>query len=173
MRTRLTRTMLCAPALLIFIVAAADHAVAQFVPDPNVFYQIVEKNSQKCLDVSGASDDIRAPLILWPCHGGPNQKWRFRLIENEHYQLAVLHSGKSLDVRGGAPFTNNGVPIQQYPFNYGWNQEWRLVAVDDGYYHIIARHSERLLTITNGTAQQWGEDARYHQKWKFIPSSCP
>ena len=173
MRTNLTRT-LCAPALLLFVFGAASNAFAQqFVPDPNVSYQIVEKDSHRCLDVSGGSEDTNAPLILWPCHGGLNQKWRFRLIENDHYQIAVLHSGKSLDVRGGLPFTNNGVPIQQYPFNYGGNQEWTFVAVGDGYYHIIARHSQKLLTIMNGTAQQWGENASYTQKWAFIPSRCP
>ena len=29
----------------------------------------------KCLDVSGGGSDDGTPIILWPCHGGANQRW--------------------------------------------------------------------------------------------------
>ena len=32
-------------------------------------YEIVSRNSEKCLDVYGASTDAAAPVIQWVCHG--------------------------------------------------------------------------------------------------------
>jgi ricin-type beta-trefoil lectin protein len=36
----------------------------------------VNRNSNQCMDVSGAALGDYAPLIQWPCHGGPNQLFR-------------------------------------------------------------------------------------------------
>lgn len=170
MRTKLTRT-LCAPTLLLFVLGAAGNAFASF-PEPGIFYRIIEKNSQKCLDVSGGSINV-APVGIWNCGGQTNQKWQLRLIEDGAYQITAQHSMMSLDVQGGGPFTNNGVPIQQYPFNFGWNQEWRLIPAGEDYYYIVARHSGKLLTIIDGVAKQWEQRADYNQKFTFIAPACP
>ena len=31
----------------------------------------------KCLDVAGGNPADGTPIVLWPCHGGANQKWSF------------------------------------------------------------------------------------------------
>jgi ricin-type beta-trefoil lectin protein len=36
----------------------------------------VNRNSNQCMDVSEAGLGDYAPLIQWPCHGGPNQQFR-------------------------------------------------------------------------------------------------
>jgi streptogrisin C len=36
---------------------------------------LVSVLANKCVDIYGASDDSGASLIIWPCHGGANQKW--------------------------------------------------------------------------------------------------
>ena len=37
---------------------------------------LVNPQSNKCVDVSGWSSANGARLIQWDCHGGANQKWR-------------------------------------------------------------------------------------------------
>ncbi|WP_346881375.1 RICIN domain-containing protein [uncultured Algibacter sp.] len=41
------------------------------------YFQILNINGDKALDVSGASLNNSAPIILWDIHGGDNQQWRF------------------------------------------------------------------------------------------------
>jgi hypothetical protein len=31
--------------------------------------------ANKCVDIAGWSQNDGAGLLLWPCHGGANQKW--------------------------------------------------------------------------------------------------
>jgi hypothetical protein len=171
MKTRLIKTSLL--ALLLFVFGAAGNAFASF-PEPGVSYRITEKNTQKCLDVSGGSLNV-APVGVWNCGAQTSQKWQLRLIEDGAYQITAQHSLMSLDVEGGIgwPFANNGVSVQQYPFNYGRNQEWRLTEANDGYYYIVARFSGKLLTIINGVGKQWEQRADFNQKFKFTPYPGP
>ncbi|MEU9889635.1 ricin-type beta-trefoil lectin domain protein [Sphaerisporangium sp. NPDC051011] len=37
---------------------------------------LVNPQSNKCVDIGGWNPNDRAPLIQWECHGGANQKWR-------------------------------------------------------------------------------------------------
>jgi hypothetical protein len=37
---------------------------------------LVNPQSNKCVDVKDRNTDNGAPLIQWDCNGGPNQKWR-------------------------------------------------------------------------------------------------
>jgi lysophospholipase L1-like esterase len=39
---------------------------------------LVNANSGRCLDVSGASSAAGTRTIIWDCHGGANQQWVFR-----------------------------------------------------------------------------------------------
>ena len=43
---------------------------------PPTFYEIVARNSDKCLDVVYTLAEARASVIQWVCHGGANQQWR-------------------------------------------------------------------------------------------------
>ena len=167
MKTRLTKTSLL--ALLLFVFGAAGNAFASF-PEPGVSYRITEKNTQKCLDVSGGSVNV-APVGVWNCGGQTSQKWQLRLIEDGAYQITAQHSMMSLDVQGA--FFNNGVPIQQYTSNFGRNQQWRLVPAGDDYYYIVSRNSAKFLTIIDGVGKQWEPRADYNQKFKFSPHACP
>lgn len=59
-----------------------------------------------CLDVEGGRTDRGAPVILWGCHGGPNQQWQIESYykgPNEGITILVnVGSGKCLDVRNPA-----------------------------------------------------------------------
>ena len=170
MKTRLSKTSLL--ALLLFVFVSAGNAFAGF-PEPGVAYRITEKNTQKCLDVSGGAMNV-APVGVWNCGAQASQKWQLRFVEDGAYQITAQHSLMSLNVQGGGPFTNNGVTILQYPFEFApqWNQQWRLVPAGDDYYYIVARHSGKLLTIIDGVAKQWEQRADYNQRFKFTAPAC-
>jgi Ricin-type beta-trefoil lectin domain len=72
----------------------------------------------KCLDVAGGNPIDGTPIILWPCHGGQNQRWE---ITNNSEILGI--GLKCLDVRGGG--SANGTPIILWPYHGGENQKWR------------------------------------------------
>ncbi|AXE32689.1 lectin A [Chromobacterium phragmitis] len=68
----------------------------------------------RCLDLAGGSA-ANAPLQLWDCHGGGNQ--RFRLVNGQ------LKSGNlCLDVAGGD--TRRGAKVIAYACHGGRNQQW-------------------------------------------------
>lgn len=113
MRTNLNGATLWASALLLFVFGAAGNAFASF-PEPGVSYRITEKNTQKCLDVSGGSVNI-APVGVWNCGAQASQKWQLRLIEDGAYQITAQHSMMSLDVQGGGPFRTTDPPSNSIP----------------------------------------------------------
>jgi hypothetical protein len=74
--------------------------------------------ADKCLDVTGNNPADGTPVILWPCHGGPNQKWT--LTKGQIVGLA----NKCLDVSGGS--TANGARVILWPCHGGANQHWQV-----------------------------------------------
>ena len=71
----------------------------------------------KCLDVKGGGSADGTPIILWPCHGSPNQQWAVvppGLIRGI--------GGKCLDVTGGG--SADGTPIILWPCHGTDNQKW-------------------------------------------------
>jgi len=108
-------------------------------------YKIVSRHSGKCLDVTGFSTQDGAPIILWDCHGGPNQLWQLGIMTapgpcggfgcaDLGITIRAVHSGKCLDAANPS-FPNpplQGAPLQQWSCarNAGdswWrNQTWEL-----------------------------------------------
>jgi uncharacterized repeat protein (TIGR03803 family) len=79
----------------------------------DVYYELVSRNSGKCLDVFGASTDAVAPVIQWTCHGGPNQQWQLEPAGGGAFHIIARHSGQALDVYGA--LLDDVTPIIQYP----------------------------------------------------------
>ncbi len=75
----------------------------------------------KCLDVSGSSTRNGASIILWDCHGGPNQLWT-RTASGELRGVG----NKCLDV--DASRNADGMKIQLWDCNGGPNQKWKIAA---------------------------------------------
>jgi uncharacterized repeat protein (TIGR03803 family) len=112
---------------------------------PDRFFEIVSRNSGKCLDVFGASTDAAAPVIQWTCHGGQNQQWRLEPVGGSAFQIIARHSGQALDVFGAS--LDDVTPIIQYPVHGGDNQVWTIEPTSDGYVRIIARHSGKAMDV--------------------------
>jgi Ricin-type beta-trefoil lectin domain-like len=87
------------------------------------FRPVVAAHSDKCLDVSGVSQQKGAAVIQWPCHGGGNQRWRKVDVGGGYFRLVASHSGKCLDVSGASQ--QNGAAVIQWTCHAGLNQRWR------------------------------------------------
>jgi hypothetical protein len=104
-------------------------------------YELVNAGASRCADVLGASVDNGAPVVQWDCNGGPNETFQLRPLldatgaDSGYVQIVAAHSGKCLDVAGGA--TNEGAPVQQWDCQdptlaldpaAGGNQSWQFSA---------------------------------------------
>ena len=112
---------------------------------PDQYFELVSRNSGKCLDVYGASTDAVAPVIQWICHGGANQQWRLEPAGGGAFRIIARHSGQALDVYGA--LLDDVTPIIQWPAHGGDNQAWTLQPASDGYVSIVARHSGKALDV--------------------------
>jgi Ricin-type beta-trefoil lectin domain/Ricin-type beta-trefoil lectin domain-like len=112
------------PIILFNCHGGANQRWAFKVTDPTftgggpVIGTIVGQGSGKCLDVQGANAANLTPIILFDCHGGPNQQWTLGASGQ------LLSLGKCLDVRGADPADRT--PIILFDCHPGPNQEWRM-----------------------------------------------
>jgi hypothetical protein len=151
--------------------SAMRPATAQF------YYQFVNYNSGKCLDVTGRSTANGAILQQWTCLSGSsasNQGWFFiPAARSGYYTVVNLHSNKCLDVTGRS--TVNGTAIQQWTCNGGTNQEWFPRVVQNNpaatIYNLINLNSGKCLDVrgrstANGAiVQQWTCNGGTNQNW--------
>jgi len=89
------------------------------------YYNVINRNSGKCLDVNGVSTADGANVQQWTCGSGTNQRWSLTSLSGGYYRLTAQHSGKVLDVVGNG--TADGVNIDQWTSNNGNNQQWQIV----------------------------------------------
>ena len=78
------------------------------------YYEIVNKNSGKVLEVTGASAANGAGIRPVGLQGGANQQWQLAAIDNTYYRIVNKNSGKVLDVTGVS--AANGASIEQWDY---------------------------------------------------------
>jgi O-glycosyl hydrolase len=87
------------------------------------------------------------------------------------YKLTARHSGKALDVNGGA--TADGANVQQWTDNGSTAQQWIITATTDGHYRLVCKASGKALEVSNnaladgGNVQQWSYVGGNSQQWKI------
>ena len=116
----------------------------------NGWYRIVSDLSDMVFDVAGASQAAGAPIILWPWHGGPNQRFRTKdapRLSNSAwgYSLVAQHSGKVLDV-ARTPRLFDADRLVQWDYHGGPNQLFRAFGSP-----IRPMHSELVLDVVNAS----------------------
>ena len=74
-------------------------------------WYLVNQRTDKCLDVTGASSEDRAPIQQFDCNGGGSEKWLVRPYNFLRFQYVNSRTGKCLDIPGA---TTSAVYIQQY-----------------------------------------------------------
>ena len=148
-----------------------------------LYYQFVNYNSGKCLDVTGRSTANGAVLQQWTCLSGSsasNQGWAFiPAARSGYYTVVNLNSNKCLDVTDRS--TANGAIIQQYTCNGGTNQEWYPRVAQNNpaatIYNLVNLNSGKCLDVldrstANGAIiQQYTCNGGTNQEWfEQIPS---
>jgi uncharacterized repeat protein (TIGR03803 family) len=140
---------------------------------PDGFVEIVSRNSDKCLDVSGASTDAAAPVIQWTCSGGLNQQWRLEPAGGGAFRIIARHSGQALDVYGAS--LDDVAPIIQWPVHGGENQAWTLEPASDGYVRLVVRHSGKAMDVEFASTDDGARVIQYlphggaNQQWLLRP----
>ncbi|GAA2806493.1 hypothetical protein GCM10020219_092880 [Nonomuraea dietziae] len=101
-------------------------------------------NNTFCLDVARGDRTNGTPVILWGCHGGPNQQWRIESFykgPNEGItRLVSVSSGRCFDVHNpppspGAVLPPDNAPLQiwdcfpnksyvHWRINQSWQFQW-------------------------------------------------
>jgi beta-xylosidase len=169
----LALTLVAALAATMLIVAPTGAHAATV--DTNTWYELVNRNSGKALDVCSLSTTDGACIQQWTRSGGTNQQWQFIDAGGGFYRLRARHSGKVLDVASAS--TADGATIHQWSDHGGTNQQFRLADSTDGYIRLITRHSNKAVEIQNATTTDGGRVVQFtdwggnNQQWQLIPAT--
>ncbi len=131
-------------------------------PDQGAWYQVVNVNSNSCLDVSDWNTTLGAKLDQWACgHGQANQQWQFISVGNGVYRVNSRFVAMSWNITGGTGATGNSTPIQLWSYAGNSNEQWQAVYLyTDGngnsVYRFIAQNSGRCLDVP-GASKANGE----------------
>ncbi|MEV4539648.1 RICIN domain-containing protein [Asanoa sp. NPDC049518] len=131
-------------------------------PPVGVAVSLVNPQSARCMDVSGASTTPGAQIHIWDCHNGTNQKWT-RTAANE----LRVYGNRCLDVNGSG--TANGTKIQIWDCNGTGAQKFTFQANGS----ILVPASGKCLDVTgsgtaNGTkVQLYTCNGSGAQRWSF------
>ena len=97
---------------------------------------------------------------LWDCTGEANQSWTLKAPAGGATPppppvamaeaLVAQHSGKCLNVRGGAAATSDGVPIEQWTCTGETSQAWTLTEMGSSQYELVAKSSGKCLDLVGG-----------------------
>jgi hypothetical protein len=90
---------------------------------PDVFAVEIRGIGGKCVDARGGGSANGTQIILWECHGGPNQQWHSEMNFGQMNGKAIVGvGGKCLDVSGGN--MQPGTPVILWDCHGGPNQLW-------------------------------------------------
>jgi ricin-type beta-trefoil lectin protein len=142
-------------------------------PSGRVSYSgsIMNRGSNKGLDVAGRSTQEGANIQQWEYGNQPNQNWDVIDLSNGEVAIISGHSGKALTVEGGRD--NNGANIIQRSWSNNAQQRWRLEQVGDNYYRIVSVDNGKCLDVAgqgkqNGAnVQLWNYVSQTNQQWRL------
>jgi glucosylceramidase len=131
-------------------------------------YRLVNKWSNKCVDIIGPDATNGTGLHQWTCHTGSSQQWTMEPTDSGYYRLVSRYNGKVIDV--GSVSTADGASVQQWDWSNGSNQQFKPVATTNGYSKLEARHSGKVLDVADCTRSGVGDGARL-QQWTWATNN--
>lgn len=147
---------------------------------PNAWYRIVNRNSNKSLDIEGPSTSDGTNIHQWASLDQQSQHWKFVPSGSGSFRIISRYSNKAIDVTAAS--WDNGVNIQLYTQNGTHAQDWWLQETDSGYYKILNRETGKVLDIAEysyqngGNLQQWSFGDSSNQEWRIeevVPPPAP
>ena len=138
---------------------------------PDGRYLLVNRRSNKVIDVSGGSTANGAPLVQWSYNGADSQKWDLASLGSGQYSFTGVASGDVIDVSGGS--TADRARLIIWPYSGANNQRWTVTPAGDGYYKLLAVHSGKAADVASGSTAdganiiQWPYNASENQQWSL------
>lgn len=141
-------------------------------------YNLVSRNSNKCLDIKDVSLNNGALTQQWDCANSGNQRFRFELADSgafggRAYTIKAEHTAKCLSVQNSG--LANGVNIIQWDCFDTPNQKVILTPSTGGSWTIRFLHSNKCMDVAgtstaNGqTVHQWDCSNNADQDWFLRP----
>lgn len=137
-------------------------------------YEIVNENSNKCLEVYRGSTGDGANVDQWGCNGGNHQYWVLDQVGTVGGHPADYivnnNSAKCLDVYRSS--FSNGANVDQWTCNNGYNQIW--IDGESTYRYFQNYNSGKVLEVYRSSlsdganVDQWTYNGGANQKW-YIP----
>ncbi len=152
------------------------------VPTSSTTYELVNRNSNEVMDVTGQSTSDGGEVIQDTNNSASSQEWTLVAASTSGYfNLVNVNSGLVLEVLGGStstpPSPSDATQLDQWSQNGGENQQWQFVSTGDGYYTLVNLNSQQLADVqyasTNDGAPviQWPGNGNYNQEWQLVPVS--
>lgn len=150
---------------------AMDHK-GPFIPNERQTYTIVCADNGKSLEVSGASKDRGAKVVLANWSGNANQDWRIVPLTAQdlgYFEIVSVASGKCL-----AAGIGDGALVQ-WDWEGNRDQKWRFIQDPGGELVIENKQSRRVLAAP-GAAKATGVNLELpaargaqKQRWRLVP----
>lgn len=135
------------------------------------FYKVINRNSDKALDVNGGSTDNGASVIQWDYSNGNNQQWMFNTLDDNYFSIINKNSNKALQPKDAS--ANAGTAIVQWDDSGNNAQQWQIIDIGFGYYKILNKNSGQALDVNGGSTNnggdiiQWYWNNGFNQQWKI------
>jgi hypothetical protein len=142
------------------------------------YYEIVNRNSGKVLDVAGGSSADGASIVQSTDTAAKSQQWQLVTSGNGYDKLINHNSGKVLDVPHSSKEV--GQQLDQSADNGGVNQQWSFANAGNGYYTIVNHNDGLLVDVAHSSKADNAAviQARYSrgtkavsQQWQLVPVS--
>jgi len=129
-------------------------------------YQIIMRNSNKCLDNTGGSSANGNPIAQWDCAAGSasnyaNQVWVFDWTNNGYARIRNVSTGKCLNVQGASTADTARLILWTCGDAIG-NDEWYGTPRSDGYYQLKVRHSLKCMDVRGASVANGAALQQYH-----------
>lgn len=146
--------------------AAARERVSRPPGTTEFFGPILNRKSNKTIDVREWSKEEGAPVQQWTYAQQANQRWEVIQLDQRRVAIVNEHSGKVLEASG----SNN---VRQALWRDRDQQKWRLEPVENGHYRIVNARSGLCLGVDekskkDGAKVEQGECRKAaHQEWRL------
>jgi hypothetical protein len=142
-------------------------------PDGRVSYSgpIMNRHSDKALDVTERSNQNGANIQQWSYADQPNQNWDVIDLGNGEVAIISRQSDRALTVQDGRD--NNGANVIQQSWRGTPQQRWRLEQTGNDYYRIVSVDNGKCLDVTRegkqdgANIQLWDYANQANQQWRL------
>ncbi len=137
-------------------------------PGPAAFYQLVNRGSGQCLDITGVAMADGTNVEQWPCGGGDWQRWSYDpttgLVRSQRDPRFCLDNGGVFA---------DGAPVQLWTCSGNANQRFTIDAAAGTIamrtYPVQVLDVTNLSTAAGAALQTWTDWGGDNQRWNVVP----